>query len=287
MWWPNLDDWKRNLARDNHPTIDLNLIQNQLTCLNASITLSKLPIMMQTQIQATNMRWGGTTLKSLQPCLILIPNTTISHSWLSHYNWQTEMWWPSLYDWKRNLAKDDRPTIDLNLMWDQSPCLNASITLTKLPIMMQTQIQATNMRWGETTLKSLQPCLVPMPNTTIGHSWLSHYNCQTKMWWPNSDDWKRNLARDNRPTIALNLMQNQSTCLNASITLTKLPRMMQIQIRATKMRWGGTTLKVCNPVPCQCPIQLSATVDSHTIIAKQKCDDQIWMTGREIMQEMK
>ncbi len=29
-------------------------------------------------------------------------------------------------------------------------------------------------------------------------------------------------------------------------------------------------------------MQLFATVDSHTIIAKQKYDDQIWMTGREI-----
>ena len=30
------------------------------------------------------------------------------------------------------------------------------------------------------------------------------------------------------------------------------------------------------------PIQLFMTIDSHTIIAKQKCDDQIWMTGKEI-----
>jgi hypothetical protein len=43
-------------ARDDHPTIDLNLMSNQSTCLNASITLSRLPIMMQTQIRATNMR---------------------------------------------------------------------------------------------------------------------------------------------------------------------------------------------------------------------------------------
>jgi hypothetical protein len=43
-------------ARDHHPTIDLNLMNDQSTCLNASITLSGLPIMMQTQIQATNMR---------------------------------------------------------------------------------------------------------------------------------------------------------------------------------------------------------------------------------------
>ncbi len=31
MWWPNLD-WKKNVARDNHPTIDLNLMWNHLTC---------------------------------------------------------------------------------------------------------------------------------------------------------------------------------------------------------------------------------------------------------------
>ncbi len=170
---------------------------SQMIYLNASITQSKLPIMIQTQIRATNMRWGGTTLKCLQPCLVPMPNTTICHSWLIHYNFQTEMWWPNLDDWKRNLARDNRPTIDLNLMWNQSTCLNASILLSKLPIMMQTQIQATNMRWGGMTLKSLQPCLVPMQNTTIPHNWLSHYNCQTEMWWPSLDDWKRNLARDN------------------------------------------------------------------------------------------
>jgi hypothetical protein len=83
---------RENFARDHHPTIDLNLMNNQLTCLNASITLSKLPIMMQTQIQATNMRWGGTTLKSLQACLVPMPNTTICHNCFSHYNRLTEMW---------------------------------------------------------------------------------------------------------------------------------------------------------------------------------------------------
>ncbi len=148
--------------------------------------------MMQTQIQATNMRWGGTTLKNLQPCLVPMPNTTICHSWLSHYNCQTEIWRTNLNNWKRNLARDNRPTIDLNLMWNQSTCLNASILLSKHPIMMQTQIWATNMRWGGPTLKSLQPCLVPMPNTTICNNWLSHYNCQTEMWWPNLDDCIRN-----------------------------------------------------------------------------------------------
>ncbi len=186
---------------------------NQSTSLNASITLSKLPIVMQTQIQATNMRWGGTTLKSLQPCLVSMPNTTICHCWFSHYNCQAEMWSPNLDDWKRNLAREAHPTIDLNLMWHQATCLNASITLSKLTIVMQTQIQATNMRWGGTSLRSLQPCLVPMLNTTICHCWFSHYNCQTEMWSPNLVDWKRNLAREAHPTIDLNLIQNQLTCV--------------------------------------------------------------------------
>ncbi len=105
--------------------------------------------------------------------------------------------------------------------------------------MMQTQIQATNMRWGEMTLKSSQPCLVSMPNTTICNNWLSHYNCQTEMWcqiwrreilqeisnkqstwtwWiinrqPNLDNWKRNLAKEARPTIDLILIRNQLTCI--------------------------------------------------------------------------
>ncbi len=96
---------------------------------------------------------------------------------------------------------DNRPTFYLNLMWNQLTCLNASITLSNFPIMMQAQIWATIMRWGGMLLKGLQPFLVPMLNTTISHSKLSHYNCQTEMWWPNLDDWKRNLAREARPTI--------------------------------------------------------------------------------------
>ncbi len=203
---PNLDDWKRNLARDNQSTINLILIWNQSTCLNSSIALSKLPIMMQTQIRATNMRWGGMTLKSLQPSLMPMENTTICHSWLSLYNCQTETWWPNLNDCRKIFARDNHPTIDLNLIRNQSTCLNASITLFKLPIMMQTQIRATDMRWGGRTLKGLQPCLVPMPNPTICHSWLSHYNCQTEMWWPNLDNWERNLVKDIHPTIDLKLM---------------------------------------------------------------------------------
>ncbi len=167
--------------------------------------------MIQTQIRAINMRWGGTTLKSLQPCLMPIPDTTICDNWLSHHNCQTQMWWPNLDDWKRNLARDKWYIVNLNLMKNQSICLNASITQSKLPIMMQTQIQATNMRWGGTTLKSLQPCLVSMPNTTIHDNWLSHYNCQTEMWWPNLDDWKRSLAKDNGYTVNSNLMNNNLT----------------------------------------------------------------------------
>jgi hypothetical protein len=48
--------------------------------------------------------------------------------------------------------------------------LNASIPLSKFSIMMQTQIQATNMRGGGMTFKSLQPYLVPMPKTVIGNN---------------------------------------------------------------------------------------------------------------------
>ncbi len=185
-------------ARENSPTIDLNLMWNQSTCIDAWITQSKLPIMMQTQIGATNMKLGGMTLKSLQPCLVPMLDTTIRHSWLSHYNCQTKIWRTNLDECKRNLAKGTQSTNDLNLMWNQPTCLSASITLSNLPIMMQTQIQSTNMRWGGMTLKSSQPCFVPMPNTTLCHNWLLHYNCQTEIWWPNLDDWKRNLAQDNQ-----------------------------------------------------------------------------------------
>ncbi len=116
-------------ARENSLTIDLNLMWNQLTCLNASKTQSKLPIMMQTQIWATNMRWEGTTLKSLQPRLVSMPNTTICHSWLSHY-YDDQIWMTG----REIFARDDHPTIDLNLMSNQSTCLNASITLSKLQL---------------------------------------------------------------------------------------------------------------------------------------------------------
>ncbi len=69
------------------------------------------------------------------------------------------------------------------------------------------------MRWGGMTIKSLQPFLVPMLNTTICHNQLSHYNCLAEMWWPNLDDWKRNLGRETPPTIDLILIRNQSTCI--------------------------------------------------------------------------
>ncbi len=114
------------------------------------------------------------------------------------------------------VARDNRPTIDLNLMRNQSTCLNASITLSKLPIMMQKQIRATNMRWGGATLKILQPCLVPIPNITICHSWLSHYDCQTEMWWPNLDDWREIYKREpiNKP-LELDVKSiNLSQCIN-------------------------------------------------------------------------
>ncbi len=62
--------------------------------------------------------------------------------------------------------------------------------------------------------------------------------------------------------------------------------MMQTQIQATNMRWGGMTLKSSQPCLVSCRIQLFRTIDSHTIISKQKCDDQVWMTGREILQEI-
>ncbi len=80
------------------------------------------------------------------------------------------------------------------------------------------------MRWGGMTLKSLQHCLVPMSNTTICYNWLSQYNCLTEMWWPNLDDWKRNLAKEARPNIDLILIRNQWTCIDkvSQKTITKI-----------------------------------------------------------------
>ncbi len=124
----------------------------------------------------------------------LILFATLSHANVQYSYWpqwtltlcyQTEMWWPSL-GWKRNLARDSHLTIEPNLTWNQLICLNASITLCKLPKMIQTQIRATNMRWGGTNLKNLLSCLVPMSNTAIGHSWLSHFvakqKCDDQIW---------------------------------------------------------------------------------------------------------
>ncbi len=75
--------------------------------------------------------------------------------------------------------------------------------------------------------KSLQPCLVPMPNPTICHNWLSHYyNCLTEMWLLNLDDWKRILAREAIQTIDLILIRHQSTCIekDKQKTITKIRR---------------------------------------------------------------
>ncbi len=57
--------------------------------------------------------------------------------------------------------------------------------------------------------------------------------------------------------------------------------MMQTQSKQLIWDEEGQPKNVYNPVLCQCPIQLLATVDSHTVIAKRKYDDQVW-TGREI-----
>ncbi len=48
----------------------------------------------------------------------------------------------------------------------------------------------------------------------------------------------------------------------------------------------GRPLKVCYPVLCQCRMQLFGTINSQHYNAKQKCDDQIWMHGRRILQEI-
>ncbi len=61
----------------------LNLINKQSIKFKSSKTQSKLPSMMQAQIQATNVRWGGANLKSLVPCLMSMPNTTIRNNQLS------------------------------------------------------------------------------------------------------------------------------------------------------------------------------------------------------------
>ena len=181
-------------------------MRNQSICLNANINPSN-----QYEMRRDDLKKFA-TLSRLCQCPIQLFATIDSHTiiakqkcndqiWMtgrgilqeimdkqSTWTWWIKTWPPNLNKWKRNLAREARPTIDLNLMNNQSTCLNASITLSVLPIMMQTQIRATNMRWEETTLKSLQLSLVPMPNTTICHKWLSHYNCQTEMWSPNSND---------------------------------------------------------------------------------------------------
>ncbi len=130
-------------------------MSNRLICLNASITLSK----KFSTLSHVNAKYNY----SLQSVLtLLLPNRNV----------MTKFEWPE----EKSLQEMTIQQFNLKLMSNQSTCLNASITLSKLPIMMQTQIQSTNMRWGGTTLKSLQPCLVPILNITIPHYWLSHYN---------------------------------------------------------------------------------------------------------------
>ncbi len=72
-------------------------------------------------------------------------------------------------------------------------------------------------------------------------------------------------------------MTSQMKCLNASITQSKLPIMIQITSDQYEMRRvdlkNFATLSRANAEYNYTP-QLT-----NTIIAKQKCDDQIWMTG--------
>jgi hypothetical protein len=65
---------------------------------------------------------------------------------------------------------------------------------------------------------------------------------------------------------------NQTQCFK---TQSKLPSMMQAQIWATNVRWGGRTLSRVNA-----EYNYSGQLTLNTIIAKQKCDDQIWMNWR-------
>ncbi len=173
-------------------------MKNQSICLNASITQSKLPIMIQTQIQANQYEMRRDDLKKFAT----LSRANAKYNYLRQFTLTLKM--PNRtvmtkFGWLKEKSCKRWPTnSQLELDVNQSICFNASVTQSKLPIMMQTQIRATNMRWGGMTLKSLQPCFVSMPNTTIRDNWLSHYNCQTEMWWPNLDDWKRNSPRDNQ-----------------------------------------------------------------------------------------
>ncbi len=103
-------------------------------------------------------------------------------------------------------------------------------------------------------------------STTI-FEWL--LNLQLKMWTNY-----RVVAADNLLEGRTNRMIffNQTQCFK---TQSKLPSMMQAQIQATNLRWGGRTLPCVNA-----KYNYSRQLTLNTIIAKQKCDDQIWMNGR-------
>ncbi len=120
---------------------------------------------------ATNVRWGGLIFRSSLPYLMSKPNIVIGAN--------------DSHSKSQNAKVSNKSGVEeefCKISW----YLHAMRTLSKLPIMMQTQIRATNMRWGGTTFKSLQPSLMPMPNTTICHSWLLHnvakQKCDDQIW---------------------------------------------------------------------------------------------------------
>ncbi len=114
---------------------------------------------------ATNMRWGGSIFKSLLPYLVSKPNALIG----------TNDSYSKLQNAKVSNKSGIKEESSEILFY-----LNASTTPSKLPKMMRTQIQATNIRWEGTSIRSSQPYLVPMPNTVIGTKWLSHYVAKRK-----------------------------------------------------------------------------------------------------------
>ncbi len=131
-------------------------------------------------------------------------------------------------------------------------------------------------------------------------------SCITQKWATNQD-WKRSFLKYCSTSMCQQLYPNfQKRCKHNS----KQPI------------WDekGWIWEVCNPILCQCPIQLLATIDSHTMlpsrnvrtkfgleekpykinlscnwfeidnwlshfVAKQKCEDQIW-TRRKILQDI-
>ncbi len=121
-------------------------------------------------------------------------------------NCQTVMWWPNLNDWKRNLCQ----------RWPSNNLLEPNEYSINLPQCINNSIRTSNydantnlnnqyeMRRDDlnkfATLSRVNAKYNYLPHL------LSHYYCLTKMWWPNLDDWKRNLAREGCPTIDLILM---------------------------------------------------------------------------------